>query len=107
MSKNVYFDTVEENEDQFLRANGKPPTATKSNTSCTTSFTISMKYKKGYTMLNGTMNSVSQKVGGFSLEIQIVLASVVQSKFWGVLQIINHSDHKFPFASDIPNIFIL
>ena len=57
-------------------------------------------------MFSGIMNKISQKVGGCSLKIEIVLASiVVQIPFW-VLQIIGHGDHKFPFASDSPPIFI-
>ena len=52
------------------------------------------------------MNKISQKVGGCFLKIEIVFASVVvQILFW-VLQIIGHGDHKFPFASDSPPIFI-
>ena len=57
-------------------------------------------------MFSGIMNKISQKVGGCSLQIEIVLASVVvQIPFW-VLQIIGHGDHKFPFASDSPPVFI-
>ena len=57
-------------------------------------------------MFSGIMNKISQKVGGCSLQIEIVLANVVvQIPFW-VLQIIGHGDHKFPFASDSPPIFI-
>ena len=78
VSKNIYFDTVEENDDQFLRTSDKPPTVTKSNTNCTKSFTISMMYKKGYTLFSGIMNKISQKVGGCFLKIEIVLVSLVQ-----------------------------
>ena len=57
-------------------------------------------------MFSGIMNKISQKAGGCSLQIEIVLASVVvQIPFW-VLQIIGHGDHKFPFASDSPPVFI-
>ena len=57
-------------------------------------------------MFSGIMNKISQKVGGCSLQIEILLASVVvQIPLW-VLQIIGHGDHKFPFASDSPPIFI-
>ena len=66
----IFFVTVEENEDQFLRTNGKPPTATKSNKNCTMSFTISMRQKKGYTTFSGIMNKISPKVGGCSLQIK-------------------------------------
>ena len=57
-------------------------------------------------MFSGIMNRISQKVGDCSLQIEIVLATVVvQIPFW-VLQIIGHGDHKFPFASDSPPISI-
>ena len=57
-------------------------------------------------MFSGIMNKISQKVGGCSLQIEILLASVVvQIPLW-VLQIIGHGDHKFLFASDSPPIFI-
>ena len=57
-------------------------------------------------MFSGIMDKTSQKVGGCSLQIKIVLASsiAVKRNLQSVLQIIG--DHKFPFASDIPHIFI-
>ena len=57
-------------------------------------------------MFSGIMNRISQKVGDCSLQIEIVLATVVVQIPFRVLQIISHGDHKFPFASDSPPIFI-
>ena len=58
-------------------------------------------------MFSGIMNKISQKVGGCSLQKKKVLANVaVKRKLQRFLQIIGHSDHKFPFASDIPHTFI-
>ena len=77
MSENVYFHTVDENEDQYSEINDIPPTAVTSNTNCTRSFTISMMYRKGWTILRGIMNKISQRVGGSSLKIKFVLANVL------------------------------
>ena len=57
-------------------------------------------------MFSGIMNRISQKVGDCSLQIEIVLATVVVQIPFRVLQIISHGDHKFPFASGFPHIFI-
>ena len=68
--KCIYFDTVEENEDQYSRNLDKPPTATTSKPNCTRSFTISMMYRKGEIIFTGTMNKISKKDGSFSLKIK-------------------------------------
>ena len=103
--KCIYFDTVEENEDQYSRNLDKPPTATTSKPNCTRSFTISMTFRKGETIFTGIMNKISKKDVGFSLKIKHVLANVLQRYLLGVLQIVFHVDDIFLFCSDIPQIF--
>ena len=97
-------DTIEENEDQYSRNLDKPPTATTNKPNCTRSFTISITYRKGEMIFTGIMNKISKKDGGFSLKIKHVLANVLQRYLLGVLQIVIHVDHIFPFCSDIPQI---
>ena len=55
--------TAEENEDQYLKANVKPPTAVRSNKNCTMSFKISSTYRRGFKILTDIKVKISNPDG--------------------------------------------